>query len=60
MTTPVAVDTSYLGWPFFDDGHRAHATALAAWAARELTDAAHDEAHVDAACRALAPFGQLA
>ena len=53
MTAPGHVDTTYLGWPFFDEAHRMHARTLDAWAARTLRGDAHDEAHVDAACRAL-------
>jgi acyl-CoA dehydrogenase len=29
-------DTSYLAWPFFDDGHRAHAREVERWAAESL------------------------
>jgi acyl-CoA dehydrogenase len=29
-------DTSYLAWPFFDDGHRAHAREVERWAAQSL------------------------
>jgi acyl-CoA dehydrogenase len=29
-------DTSYLAWPFFDDGHRAHAREVERWAAKSL------------------------
>ena len=53
MSAPPTVDTTYLGWPFFDDRHRAHAKALDAWATREISEATHDEPRVDAACRAL-------
>jgi acyl-CoA dehydrogenase len=45
-------DTSFLDWPFFDDGHRALARDLDAWAAAELSGVAHG-AGVDATCRAL-------
>jgi acyl-CoA dehydrogenase len=39
-----------LGWPFFDDGHRRFAQALARWADAALPALPHDD--VDAACRA--------
>lgn len=39
-------------WPFFDDEHRALATALREWAAREVSQL-HDEPDADAACRTL-------
>jgi acyl-CoA dehydrogenase len=39
-----------LNWPFFDDGHRRFATALARWADATLPGLPH--ADVDAACRA--------
>jgi acyl-CoA dehydrogenase len=29
-------DTSFLGWPFFDEGHRAFAAAVEAWAASHV------------------------
>jgi len=44
-------DTSYLSWPFFEDGHRALAAELAAWADSRFGDggfAEHDD--VDADC----------
>jgi acyl-CoA dehydrogenase len=42
-----------LSWPFFDDGHRRFAAALARWADATLASLAHEEdAGVDAACRA--------
>jgi acyl-CoA dehydrogenase len=44
-------DTSYLGWPFFDERHRALAAAITAWA--EKNCAAIDHHDVDAACRTL-------
>jgi acyl-CoA dehydrogenase len=44
-------DTSYLGWPFFDERHRALAAAITAWA--EKNCAAIDHHDVDAACRKL-------
>jgi acyl-CoA dehydrogenase len=39
-----------LTWPFFDDGHRRFARALARWADATLPTLPHDD--VDAACRA--------
>ena len=45
-------DATFLSWPFFDDGHRAMARELGAWAARELP-AEPDEPDVDATCREL-------
>ena len=39
-----------LTWPFFDDGHRRFAQALARWADATLSALPHDD--VDAACRA--------
>ena len=39
-----------LAWPFFDDGHRRFADALADWADATLPSLPHDD--VDAACRA--------
>jgi acyl-CoA dehydrogenase len=39
-----------LSWPFFDDGHRGFAQALARWADATLPKLPHDD--VDAACRA--------
>ena len=39
-------------WPFFDDEHRALASALSEWAAREVSQV-HDESDTDAACRTL-------
>ena len=43
------VDRSFLGWPFFEDRHRALAERLESWCA----GLAVDHADVDAACRAL-------
>jgi alkylation response protein AidB-like acyl-CoA dehydrogenase len=43
-----------LGWPFFDERHRAFAAELRAWAERELDESLGD---VDAACRDI--VGQL-
>ena len=40
-------------WPFFDDGHRRFAAALARWADAAVASLPRDEdAGVDAACRA--------
>ena len=44
-------DRSFLGWPFFEERHRALAAELDGWAARELADL--DHADTDAACREL-------
>jgi acyl-CoA dehydrogenase len=41
-------DRSFLGWPFFDDGHRALAADLDAWTAQAIEPLAHDESDVDA------------
>jgi len=51
-------DTSYLGWPFFDDGHRALARQAEDWWRREgasLPDPERDDGDGDAweACRAI-------
>ncbi|WP_193177042.1 acyl-CoA dehydrogenase family protein [Oricola nitratireducens] len=43
-------DRSFLGWPFFEDRHRALAEALDGWCAQNLPA---DHGDVDAACRAL-------
>ena len=43
-------DTSFLGWPFFTDRHRALAGAVERWSATNLP-AVHGD--VDAACREL-------
>jgi len=45
-------DRSYLGWPFFEDRHRALADELAAYAP-SLQELSEHEADVDATCRAL-------
>jgi acyl-CoA dehydrogenase len=45
-------DRSFLDWPFFDDGHRRLANKLEEWCRSELPDN-HDEADIDAECRAL-------
>jgi acyl-CoA dehydrogenase len=44
-------DTSFLDWPFFDDGHRTLARTLDAWAARNL--AGLDHADADESCEVL-------
>jgi acyl-CoA dehydrogenase len=44
-------DTSFLEWPFFDDGHRALARDLDAWAARSLDGLDHADA--DESCEVL-------
>ena len=51
-------DTSHLDWPFLDDAHRDLAGRIAAWAEAEIApipddEGAHDDAALDAACRAL-------
>jgi acyl-CoA dehydrogenase len=43
-------DSTYLGWPFFDDAHRALAADAAAWRDRELES--HHDADPAKACRA--------
>lgn len=45
-------DRTYLDWPFFEDRHRTLKAELEAFAAG-LGELAHDEADVDATCRAL-------
>ncbi|WP_349360142.1 acyl-CoA dehydrogenase family protein [Stappia sp.] len=45
-------DTSFLDWPFFDDGHRAFAAEVEAFAAREVADLV-DHHDVDGSCRRL-------
>ncbi len=47
-------DTSYLAWPFFDDGHRALAPALSTWANAQRADLERHGGDLDADCRALA------
>jgi alkylation response protein AidB-like acyl-CoA dehydrogenase len=42
-------DTSYLGWPFFDDSHRKLQAELESWAAVNISDEHH--ADTDQACR---------
>jgi acyl-CoA dehydrogenase len=44
-------DTRYLSWPFLDDGHRALARSLDAWADEHISHAHGPD--VDAECRAL-------
>lgn len=50
-------DWSLLDWPFFDDGHRALARELDAWAVAAVPDLVagdhHDRATMDTICRAL-------
>ncbi|MBI3504897.1 MAG: acyl-CoA dehydrogenase family protein [Proteobacteria bacterium] len=41
-------DRTFLGWPFFDEAHRALAGRLYDWAKREVEPLAHDEGDVDA------------
>ena len=51
-------DTSYLDWPFFNDGHRQFAADITAWAAKEIGGDDHpepaDDAALDAEASALA------
>jgi acyl-CoA dehydrogenase len=47
----VAVDRSFLDWPFFEPDHRALACELDEWAARELAPLAREEGDVDGTCR---------
>lgn len=55
-TPPISLGDT-LDWPFFEDHHRAHAKALAAWADATLPALPHDD--VDEACRArVAAMGQ--
>ncbi len=42
-------DTSFLGWPFFEDRHRTLAEGLDTWAAKHLTGIDHSD--TDQACR---------
>jgi acyl-CoA dehydrogenase len=44
-------DRSFLGWPFFDDAHRALAARLEAWTAAEIAPHEHDEHDVDTLSR---------
>src|SRR5260221_14109514 len=44
-------DRSFLAWPFFDERHRALATVLDGWTAKEIAPHAHDESDVDALAR---------
>ena len=46
-------DRSFLGWPFFDDAHRALADEIDAWAAAEIAPLEHHGTDVDDACRHL-------
>jgi len=45
-------DTTYLGWPFFDDSHRQLASELKAWAKSEIRSGTEDD-DVDDECRSL-------
>jgi len=45
-------DASFLGWPFFDERHRALAEKLEKFATGSLAGLGHaDEAEIDASCR---------
>lgn len=44
-------DSSFLEWPFFDDGHRALSESLERWCEKELAEG--EPANVDEACRNL-------
>ncbi len=44
-------DTSFLTWPFFDDGHRLLAEEVGAWADRHVAPHAHEEDDVDGLAR---------
>ncbi len=44
-------DRTFLGWPFFDEGHRALAAELRGWTGREVGE--DEPADVDARCREL-------
>jgi acyl-CoA dehydrogenase len=44
-------DRRFLGWPFFEERHRAFAGALEAWAARDIAPLENDESDVDALTR---------
>jgi len=46
-------DATYLGWPFFDDGHRALARDLGAWASASLADDEVEATDLDAHARSL-------
>lgn len=46
-------DTTYLGWPFFDERHRNFARRLDAWAAKAIGKDVHPHDDVDAECRYL-------
>ena len=47
-------DRTFLGWPFFEDAHRALAEGLESWCAREVAPLAHREDDVAAQVRHLA------
>ncbi len=46
-------DTTFLGWPFFDDGHRALVTTLETWASANIQREALHAGNVDDQCRQL-------
>jgi acyl-CoA dehydrogenase len=46
-------DRTYLGWPFFEDRHRALAEEVERWAPGALTDLHEDALDVDGTCRQL-------
>ncbi len=48
-------DRTFLGWPFFEDAHRAFADELDRWASAELDETEHDDAGLDDAVRSLVP-----
>src|SRR5262249_17795952 len=48
----VAIDRTFLGWPFFEDRHRAFAGALADWTQNHVVAVGHTEASVDSGARA--------
>jgi alkylation response protein AidB-like acyl-CoA dehydrogenase len=54
MAAP-AMELSHLDWPFFDDGQRAFAREIGAWAAASLDSGEHpsEREAVDARCRTL-------
>ncbi|MFN2400275.1 MAG: acyl-CoA dehydrogenase family protein [Gemmatimonadaceae bacterium] len=43
-------DRTFLGWPFFEDSHRALAADLETWVAREIPGTAGENTDADAAC----------
>src|SRR5829696_4383925 len=47
-------DSSFLGWPFFEDSHRSLARDLDDWCRREVAPLAeHEDDDVDGSCREL-------